>query len=87
MRSKGFIDKWLGEYGFITADDGQRFHFHRTSVDEKDRSKIKQGALVSFIPGKATAGPRAFSVRVISAAISTSTEAGMLSVFDAAVNK
>ncbi len=46
----GRVEKVLRDYGFITADDGVSYYFHRSNVVDK-WDKIKAGAEVEFCIG------------------------------------
>jgi cold shock CspA family protein len=38
----------LDGYGFIQADDGSRYFFHRSALIEKDFNALKYGELCTF---------------------------------------
>lgn len=47
-------------FGFIKAESGQEFFFHRSAVEEFD--DLQEGDTVQFIRGEGAKGPRAESV-------------------------
>ena len=49
-------------FGFITADDGKDYFFHRDGVDDFDA--LRGGEKVTFDIGVSPRGPRANQVRV-----------------------
>ena len=60
----GTIKKLVAErgFGFITADDGKDYFFHRSGADDFDR--LDTGAKVTFVTEASAKGPRATNVRV-----------------------
>ena len=63
----GTIKKLVADrgFGFITADDGTDYFFHRSGSLEFDR--LDTGAKVSFITEPSPKGPRATNVRLAAA--------------------
>ncbi|HEY8737810.1 MAG TPA: cold shock domain-containing protein [Candidatus Dormibacteraeota bacterium] len=49
-------------FGFITAEDGNDYFFHRSAAEDFDR--LDSGAKVSFDTEPSPKGPRAKNVRV-----------------------
>ena len=60
----GTIKKVVSDrgFGFIQADDGQEYFFHRSSVGEFDR--LRGGEKVEFDIESSPKGPRAGNVKV-----------------------
>ena len=60
----GTIKKLVAErgFGFITAEDGTDYFFHRSGSVDFDR--LETGAKVSFVTEPSPKGPRATNVRV-----------------------
>ena len=56
MRDRGF--------GFIHAQDGQEVFFHRSSLQQLDFERLKEGLNVQFEVQRAERGLRATNVRV-----------------------
>jgi CspA family cold shock protein len=62
----GKIAKVVGErgFGFIAADDGKEYFFHRTAVDGMlDFDRLVSGEAVTFEIEASPKGPRAGRVR------------------------
>ena len=61
----GTIKKLVSErgFGFIQADDGKEYFFHRSGTDA-DFDSLRGGELVSFEVEASPKGPRAGRVRV-----------------------
>jgi cold shock CspA family protein len=56
------------KYGFIRADDGEDFFFHKTGLEQTTVAfeDLKEGMRVEFTPVPDSArGPRAIEVRVL----------------------
>ncbi len=52
-------------FGFITADDGQEYFFHRSSVDSSmEFDRLNGGERVSFDIERSDKGPRAGQVKL-----------------------
>lgn len=60
----GTIKKLVAErgFGFITADDGNDYFFHRSGTAEFDR--LETGAKVTFVTEPSAKGPRATNVKL-----------------------
>jgi cold shock protein len=63
-RMSGTIKKLVADrgFGFITADDGTDYFFHRSGSLEFDR--LETGVKVSFVTEPSPKGPRATNVRL-----------------------
>ncbi len=62
----GSIKKVVPErgFGFITADDGQEYFFHRSGLDDTlDFDRLASGERVGFEIERSDKGPRANQVR------------------------
>jgi CspA family cold shock protein len=62
----GSIKKIVPErgFGFIAADDGQEYFFHRTGLDDSlDFDRLGGGERVGFDVERSERGPRAKQVR------------------------
>jgi CspA family cold shock protein len=63
----GSIKKLVHErgFGFINADDGQEYFFHRTALDSSiDFDRLSGGERVGFEVERSDKGPRAAQVRL-----------------------
>ena len=60
----GTIKKLVSDrgFGFITADDGKDYFFHRDGIEDFDT--LRGGEKVTFEIGQSPKGPRANMVRV-----------------------
>lgn len=60
----GTIKKLVADrgFGFITAEDGNDYFFHRSGAAEFDR--LDTGAKVTFVTEPSPKGPRATNVRL-----------------------
>lgn len=65
--ANGVIKRLIGDkgFGFIAADDGTEYFFHRTAVRFGTFDGLREGQQVSFEVGHGPKGPRAEDVRVI----------------------
>jgi CspA family cold shock protein len=61
-RMSGTIKKLVTKrgFGFITAKDGEKYFFHRSTTDDFDR--LATGELVTFVTEASVKGPRATNV-------------------------
>lgn len=62
----GNVKKVVGDrgFGFIAADDGQEYFFHRSGLDSSlDFDRLGGGERVSFDVERSDKGPRARQVR------------------------
>ncbi len=62
----GSIKKLVPErgFGFINADDGQEYFFHRSGLDDSlDFDRLANGERVNFEIERSDKGPRAKQVR------------------------
>ncbi len=57
MSDKGF--------GFIAADDGSEYFFHRSACTETDFDGIREGQAVAFSQGQGPKGPRAENIGLV----------------------
>ena len=48
IRIKGHVSKLLDGYGFVAADDGSRYFFHRSSLIEREFNTLKHGEACTF---------------------------------------
>lgn len=55
----------LGEFGIIEAPDGQEIYFHRNSVLNKEFSKLKIGAQVTYFEEAGEKGSQASTVKLL----------------------
>ena len=65
----GTIKKVVSDrgFGFITADDGKEYFFHRNSLDSSlDFDRLTGGEKVEFGIEQSPKGPRASNVRALS---------------------
>jgi cold shock protein len=63
----GYVKKLMREkgFGFITADSGGDYFFHRSSVAHQGFEQLAEGVRVSFRPTESEKGPRAADVTVL----------------------
>ena len=54
-----------GEFGFLETGDGQEVYFHRNSVVEDGRFRLKIGSRVTFAEEAGEKGPQATTVRLL----------------------
>jgi CspA family cold shock protein len=69
MSTKGTIKKVQSDrgFGFIAAEDGQEYFFHRSGLDSSlDFDSLNGGEAVSFEVEKSDKGPRASQVKAAS---------------------
>jgi len=62
----GSVKKIVSErgFGFIAADDGQEYFFHRSGIDSSlDFERLAGGERVTFDVERSDKGPRASQVR------------------------
>ncbi|TMC48415.1 MAG: cold shock domain-containing protein [Chloroflexi bacterium] len=62
----GSVKKIVAErgFGFIAADDGQEYFFHRSGIDSSlDFERLAGGERVTFDVERSDKGPRASQVR------------------------
>ena len=67
--TSGTVKKVVSErgFGFITADDGKEYFFHRTSLDASlDFDRLSGGEKVEFDIEQSPKGPRASRVHAAS---------------------
>ena len=50
-------------FGFILADDGNEYFFHRTACTETPFDSLREGQAVTFERGQGPKGPRGENVR------------------------
>jgi CspA family cold shock protein len=63
----GTIKKLVSDrgFGFITAEDGKEYFFHRNELESSsDFDRLIGGERVEFEPGTSAKGPQAMKVRL-----------------------
>jgi len=65
MKEQGTIKSIKQGYGFIHADGGGDVFFHFGDVDENDKQRLNEGAVVQFTSVQGDKGPKAMGVSIV----------------------
>ena len=66
-REEGTV-KWFNStkgFGFITREDGEDVFVHYRSIRGRNRYLLREGATVSYVPGRSGKGPQAEDVDLV----------------------
>lgn len=63
---RGTIKRLISDkgFGFVAADDGAEYFFHKASCVDGDFDQMREGQTLTFDKGQGPKGPRAENVRV-----------------------